>query len=368
MATTVKIGDKVRYLNSIGGGIVRGFQAKNIALVEEEDGFETPVLVNEIVVVQETNQYNFPVEDPIKDIAERKAANRTVVPAEVEENEDEGEIKIPEYSWRESDETKAGEKLSVYLAFVPKDVKQLQTTDMELYMVNDSNYYLSFALFGGTENACVRVQNVIEPQTKLYLETINKIGLNELAELRFQAFAYKRIEFDVKPTLDVPLKINPVKFYKLHSFRENDFFDEDAMLVTVIKNDVLDLGMQIDPVQLQKAMASKKHIDKPMQTQAVNKHVKPTILEIDLHINELVDTTAGLSKSDMLQLQLDTFNKVMLENLRFKNKKIVFIHGKGEGVLRAEIEKQLKRKYPKCEFQDASFQQYGFGATQVTIH
>ena len=52
----------------------------------------------------------------------------------------------------------------------------------------------------------------------------------------------------------------------------------------------------------------------------------------------------------------------------FALRKIVFIHGKGEGVLRAEIEKQLKSRYRHCEYQDASFQQYGFGATQVTIH
>lgn len=54
----------------------------------------------------------------------------------------------------------------------------------------------------------------------------------------------------------------------------------------------------------------------------------------------------------------------------YRNKtgqKIVFIHGKGEGVLRKEIEKQLKTKYRQHYFQDASFREYGFGATMVTI-
>lgn len=369
MATIVKIGDKVRYLNSVGGGVVRGFQKKNIALVEEEDGFETPVLITEIVVVKETNQYNFPVEEPVHGIADKKGSKDSENVKERFGDEEAEDIKLPEYSWSERDETKDGERLSVYLAFVPNDLKQLQTTDMELYLVNDSNYYLQFALFGGIENAGVRVRNVIEPQTKLYLETINKTVLNDISELRFQAIAYKRIKFEVKPPLDVPLKINPVKFYKLHSFKDNDFFDESAMLVTIIRNDVLDLGMQIDPVQLQQAMISKRSADIPnMDKSRQSKKIKPSVLEVDLHINELVDTVAGLSKGDMLQLQLDTFNRIMQENLKFKNTKIVFIHGKGEGVLRAEIEKQLKRKYPKCEFQDASFQQYGFGATQVTIH
>jgi dsDNA-specific endonuclease/ATPase MutS2 len=54
--------------------------------------------------------------------------------------------------------------------------------------------------------------------------------------------------------------------------------------------------------------------------------------------------------------------------LKKKGQKIVFIHGKGEGVLRNAIIKELKSKYKTCTHQDASFQEYGFGATMVTIH
>ena len=43
------------------------------------------------------------------------------------------------------------------------------------------------------------------------------------------------------------------------------------------------------------------------------------------------------------------------------------IHGKGDGVLRKAIIDELKRKYSNCRYQDASFQEYGFGATMVTI-
>ena len=55
---------------------------------------------------------------------------------------------------------------------------------------------------------------------------------------------------------------------------------------------------------------------------------------------------------------------------RYKTKreqKIVFIHGKGDGVLRKALLDELKRKYSTCRYQDASFQEYGFGATLVTI-
>ena len=40
-----KIGDIVRFLNSVGGGRVTKIK-DNIAYVEDEDGFETPVLLS----------------------------------------------------------------------------------------------------------------------------------------------------------------------------------------------------------------------------------------------------------------------------------------------------------------------------------
>ena len=60
---SVKIGDTVRYLNAVGGGVVTRFQGKDVVLLMAEDGFETPVLFREVVVVLKTNAYNFPTED-----------------------------------------------------------------------------------------------------------------------------------------------------------------------------------------------------------------------------------------------------------------------------------------------------------------
>ena len=82
----------------------------------------------------------------------------------------------------------------------------------------------------------------------------------------------------------------------------------------------------------------------------------------------LVDSTAGMNNADMLRHQLHIFRQTMDSYKHAKGQKIVFIHGKGEGVLRKAIIDELKLHYPKCDYQDASFQQYGFGATMVTVH
>ncbi|MDR0686851.1 MAG: hypothetical protein LBF79_05290 [Dysgonamonadaceae bacterium] len=90
-------------------------------------------------------------------------------------------------------------------------------------------------------------------------------------------------------------------------------------------------------------------------------------LEIDLHIGQLVDNTRGMSNKDMLDYQLDTFRKIMNNHRTKKGQRIVFIHGKGDGVLRTALLGELRLKYPKTSSQDAPFHKYGFGATLVTI-
>ena len=127
--------------------------------------------------------------------------------------------------------------------------------------------------------------------------------------------------------------------------------------------------MVLDSSRIEEGIKAKKSVDRPRR-QPVQKHResrKPGLLEVDLHISELIDSTAGLSPADMLNLQIDEFRKVMDANLKNKGLKIVFIHGKGEGVLRNALMKELNHRYKGHQVQDASFREYGFGATQVTI-
>ena len=47
----MKIGDKVQFLSDIGGGKIAGFQGKDIALVEDENGFQIPTPISDLVVM-----------------------------------------------------------------------------------------------------------------------------------------------------------------------------------------------------------------------------------------------------------------------------------------------------------------------------
>jgi hypothetical protein len=86
--------------------------------------------------------------------------------------------------------------------------------------------------------------------------------------------------------------------------------------------------------------------------------------EFDLHIEKLVPNKRGMSNYDILTLQAETAQRHIEFAIRNRIPKIVFIHGIGEGILKAELDFLLGR-YDNVVFQDANYQKYGQGATEV---
>lgn len=117
-------------------------------------------------------------------------------------------------------------------------------------------------------------------------------------------------------------------------------------------------------------------IEESKQTKVVKNHHKINTekkskkeeyaVEIDLHIEKLVKSTKGMSKYDMLNLQVDTARMQIEYAIEKKIPKLVFIHGEGEGVLKTELEFLLGR-YRELYFVEGNYRKYGLGATEVYI-
>ncbi len=90
------------------------------------------------------------------------------------------------------------------------------------------------------------------------------------------------------------------------------------------------------------------------------------VLEVDLHIEKLVPSKRGMNNYDILTLQMETAKRQLDFAIKNRMPKVVFIHGVGEGVLKAELDFMLGR-YDNISFQDANYQKYGLGATEVNI-
>lgn len=378
----MKIGDKVSFLSEVGGGRVAGFQGKDIVLVEDEDGFQIPMPVTDVVVTSSDNDYSIGKvvgagtakrEEVVSDGMSVKARLNMSLDDSDAELEPETEPADKEITFRpKAEERKGGNLLSCYLAFVPTDIKELTNTRFETYFVNDSNYYVRYVCLS-VEDASWNLlyEGEVEPNTKAYLNEFGRENLNEIDRLCVQLFAYKRDKgFVLKPAVDVQFRVDGVKFYKLHTFEENEFFEQPALLYTIVKDDKVPTTLAIDPKKLKKEMYSKasgnvdvvtKHPVKAPQKRESDVEV------VDLHAEVLLETTAGMSAADILNYQLDVFRKTLEKFKASKGKRVIFIHGKGEGVLRHALIHELNYRYKKYTYQDASFQEYGYGATQVII-
>lgn len=380
----VKIGDKVRFLNDVGGGTITGFQGKDIVLVADEDGFEIPTLVTEVVAV-ETNDYN------IAKVVDGKKKGKTnedkPTPTSVknaltvnddEEEDEETDIADQELTYKPmAQERRGANELNLCLAFVPKRVKEISDTPFEVYLVNDCNYYIHYTLLNYEGKACqVRHEGEIAPNTKVYLEELLHNRLEEWERITIQTLAFKRDKvFFPKPTYSVNLRIDGTKFYKLHAFQPSVFFNTPALTYDILKDDRAVRPMFVDADELREAMQTPEE-QLPTEPQprisgaekrATRKQDRNAIVEVDLHAHELLDTMVGLEPRDILEYQIKVFRDTMNAHLKNHGCRIVFIHGKGEGVLRNALLKELRTHYKQCRVQDASFREYGYGATMVTI-
>jgi dsDNA-specific endonuclease/ATPase MutS2 len=132
----------------------------------------------------------------------------------------------------------------------------------------------------------------------------------------------------------------------------------------IVENLISDELLNFDRISGIVSEKEEKRPKKAKKVRSKERNLPP--MEVDLHIHQLVNNNKRMSNYDMLTLQLDTAKRQLDFAISKRIQKIVFIHGMGEGVLRAELEFLFKR-YDNIKFYDADFQKYGLGAMEVYI-
>jgi hypothetical protein len=85
-------------------------------------------------------------------------------------------------------------------------------------------------------------------------------------------------------------------------------------------------------------------------------------LTVDLHI-ERIPGNEGIPEWASLEFQMNYFRQVLRKNLKHRGRRIVFIHGVGDGTLAAAIRKELDEVYAiSCSYTFGPM-----GVTNVTI-
>jgi len=345
----IKEGDTVRFLNDIGGGVVTKIIDRFSVEITNEDGFDIPVKISELVVIDDVEYSSSSKNNDIHNEKE----------TEIDINTD--NIFYPDVNF----DNKLGDDINVYFAFVPQG--KAGNSNLNLYLINDSNYNIlySFIDIDNTNKGYSNAVGVIDANTKEQIGTLGFDSINNISEYIFHLIFYKKGEFKLKSPIDKSFKVNPVKFYKEKSYKESDYFNEDVILFSIIsENTMLNELENITEKEFKQIIKQKEKIEKPQNHKSPKKTEQ---LEIDLHIHELLDDFKGLSNREILDIQMDKFNYELDNAKKTHIKKIVFIHGVGEGKLKHNIRRELDKNKNKYTYQDASFKEYGYGATMVYL-
>lgn len=337
----IRIGDLVRFLTEKLEGKVTGIiDNTTVNVFVDEYGFEIPASTNDLVVIH----------SDFAPTASSVPSSRTMAAGQTQKS-----VTIASAD-------------TVYLAVVPDNFNNLPESRYEIFIVNDTarNCLYSVAFRKEDKYTGILAGNC-NPDTASSIGVYSLKDIdNNIKAINIQAIFFHKGSTTLKNAIEAEVKINPVNLCKAGSYKHTRWFDSISFLRPLDKEHLI-ATEEIDEKQLQEAIKEKKSAEQTVVSQRPQKQIINNIVEIDLHCNELLETTAGMDNKDILEYQMEVFRKTMEEYKLKKGRKIVFIHGKGDGVLRQRIIWELQTKYKRHPHQDASFKQYGYGATMVTI-
>lgn len=338
------LGDKVRFLNSKEKGKVTKIIDANTVVVDIDGGFEIPVPVNDLVAD------SFPV-----------AGAKPVVIEKVELEENYSDAHPRAISFVQSKKDK------LFVCFEAMDSGNVSNSDLIVSLANTTSYHLLFAYFIADEGDFKWQKNSeTAPNSTVELFRIKRSKINECREIRFQFLWYKKEKFDLLAPLQKALKVKQDKLFLEKSFESSPFVRGKSVVYELysiappltIPEDELRFHFENSKIEIKDKLKIKSI---KLQEARVEE------MEIDLHIEELVDSINGMSNAQIVQIQMSHFLKSLDEAIALHLKKLIVIHGIGTGRLKTEVYKALQN-YPKLKFQDASYAKYGFGATEIIIH
>jgi hypothetical protein len=349
--TMFKIGDKVKFLNAVGGGKVIGYVSPKVVTVEDEEGFEVPVLITELV--RDVPMGNVP--------SRGRSKEHKPVKEEVRQPKKES---LPLFA--SSAGKPATTTPSFFLAFVPEVPTLPLSGEIKAWLVNDSPNTVLFHFSLLAEGTYVSEKSGrLAPYSRIPLKGFSHSDLSSFPDFGLQLLPFGARSSALLPALEKTIRVNPVKFYKETSFTGNSYFETRAFLISL-----KDAGLSNELEKLKshdfsapKVAAESGDIRKPIPPKREPIEIK----EVDLHILELVDNTEGLSPGELIEIQMGRFRIEMENAIRNGTRRVVFIHGVGQGTLKNELRRELASRYKKYDFQDASFREYGYGATVVIL-
>lgn len=355
-----KVGDKVRFLNQSGGGIVTKIISPQMVSVAIEEGFDIPTMTSELLLIEARDagsrffDKDYKVEVPPH--ATETTATHKKQPEVLEESERIFPVK----------KGKGKESGSVWFAFRPHDQKWLITGLVDICLLNPTDYDVLYSVMlhqaGGFWKGAD--YDVLPPESGIILSTVSRDELSEWLEGSVQMLFQKEKQPQLVMPVNAAYRLKPARFQKEDNYIGNAFINEKALLINLTTVQGVETSAEkLEGSDPEAPTQLKIEVQKPKAL--IDKHrIAPFEAEVDLHISALKDDYSKLSNHEILNIQKDYFIKCLESALEAQYRKIIFIHGIGNGTLRNTILETLK-EYEELTAQNASFKKYGYGAIEV---
>jgi hypothetical protein len=351
-----KVGDKVNFLNESGGGVITAVIDSRMVKVEVEGGFEMPVLTSELILDYRAKE--------LEEI--EKEYNRPVVSSSVkEEPEEEPESeRISEISPFRS----VKEEKGIYLVYEPHDQQWLLTGELDLFLVNHTSYDILYSLFLEQEGVMKGIDyGSVPPESKIVIETLDRDHLDDWSKGFLQILFHHDEPQNILLPLHSKINVKVGRFYKEGSYVSNTLVGGKALVVNISPEAALEKEQNSLLAQKHGVSSKKTDAQEVKEIPLIDKHrTGSREAVVDLHIGELVDNISGLSGSDMLEIQMNYFKKVLESAIVNDYEKVTFIHGVGNGVLKNAIIREIDQ-YEGLEGRMASITKFGVGAIDIHI-
>lgn len=342
-------GDEVRFLNETGQGVITKIMGNGMVMVETTEGFEYPYPSAQLVPVK-----------PIEKKAEPVRADHSKNPSV---NSEDTEPSVSSLNNRFPD--------GVFLAIIPQHQGFPSAGKMDVHLFNHSDYdiYYTLSLKDGRDWICIE-SGALRPRAQRLIETLTPQEIDEWSQIKTDMLFFSGDAYSHVAPVSLLTKLNGVKFFKDSTFNQHMLTGNKAWV------DELILLEEEQPVPENKPITNddirRMLLEKEKKTTGKKTsvpHLKNQSLEreVDLHIEELLDNWSGMTNAQLLDIQLKRVMKEMDEAIASHIRSVVFIHGVGNGRLKQEVRRVLAT-YKNVRFHDASYQRYGFGATEAELY
>ena len=253
---------------------------------------------------------------------------------------------------------------SVFLNFLPiydKDIFEDDVVEkLKIFLINQNEEAYTFnydLMFNGASSFALK--NTVEGLSEFYLHDVSFEDMGEGPKFEFE-FSLKNENKKKALAHEVFFKINGKKlFKKIEEIQEKNDASFSYELFTHypdrIENDKVDLSM-LGNAGFRMYDATK-----------IRENLSPARSVVDLHIEKITNNYEQLTNFEMLTMQLNTFEKYYDLAVAHKQKKLIIIHGIGEGKLKEELHDMLKLKKEVNSFVNQYHELYGYGATEIFL-